>query len=239
MKIAVMLLVWSCGALAQTTGNDFRENSVHVSAQGTFEAAPDTAVVHFAVSAQEKSARAAYDHASRAMDQVREMLRAAGTEPAAAEFGSFQLHPVYDDRGPKQKITGYSVASNVVLKLKDFAKAGAILDQVTNLDAAEDISLSYIVSDAEAAKRHAVEAAMERARAEAEAAARTGGRSLGDLVYVWVDMNERIPASPAPGAFMLDAGKNQTGARVNAPSDEFSPRTVSITATVSALFGLK
>src|SRR5690349_23570227 len=43
-------------------------NTVYVSAEGTYEAAPDTAVVQFNVAAQGDTAKAAYDRASQAAE---------------------------------------------------------------------------------------------------------------------------------------------------------------------------
>jgi uncharacterized protein YggE len=71
-------------------------NSVYVGADGKFESAPDTAVIQFNISVQEDSSQAAYQHASKDAEQVREVLRANGIEPKAATIGFLSVQPMYD-----------------------------------------------------------------------------------------------------------------------------------------------
>lgn len=245
--ISFVALAIAAGAVAQERPTTVQTNTVYISAQGIFEAAPDLAELQFNLSAQEKTARAAYDRATKAVDQVREMLRSAGVDPSIAEFGSFQLRPLYDYRGSRRKITAYQVNSNVVLKLKDFSKAGPILDQIASLDTAEDVSLNYTVENTETAKRRAVETAMTKARGEADAVARAGGRALGDVLYASVDTQERVRVAPAQMASMETVevqtngvfGAHKAAPTAPPPPEEFSPQNVTVTATVYALFALK
>src|SRR3977135_2006673 len=62
-------------------------NSVYVGADAKYEAAPDTAVIQFNIAVQEDTSQAAYQHASKDADQVRQVLRTNGIEPKAAHLG--------------------------------------------------------------------------------------------------------------------------------------------------------
>jgi len=86
-------------------------NSVYVGADGKFESAPDTAVIQFNISAQEETSQAAYQHASKDAEQVREVLRANGIEPKSATVGFFSVQPMYDRKNAKQKLIGYRVTT--------------------------------------------------------------------------------------------------------------------------------
>jgi uncharacterized protein YggE len=167
-------------------------NTIFVGADGKFEANPDTALLQFHISAQEETSRAAYDRASKAAEQVRQILRANGIEPKAAEIGFFSLQPVYDWKTPKSKLVGYRVNTNVSLKLKDFSKIASIVQQLADTDVTENQSVSYTLEDMDAAKTRAVEDAYRRARESAAAVARAGGRSLGELSYASVDTVENV-----------------------------------------------
>ena len=211
-------------------------NTVFVTAEGKFEAPPDTALLQFNISAQEDAYRAAYDRATRESEQVREILRANGIEPKAAEIGFFSIQPVYDWKQPKRKLVGYRVNSGVTLKLRDFSKVGPIVQAVGDLEFAENVSLSYTLQDIDAAKLRAVDDAFQRARAEAAAVARAGGRSLGELSYASVDTYEQVRVLAAPMQVRA------MGARMEAappPTAEFSPQKISVTARVNAMFALK
>jgi uncharacterized protein YggE len=69
-------------------------NSVYVGADGKFEAAPDTAVIQFNISVQEDTSQAAYQHASKDAEPVRQIPHTNGIEPKAANIGFFSVQPI-------------------------------------------------------------------------------------------------------------------------------------------------
>jgi uncharacterized protein YggE len=210
-------------------------NSVYVGADGKFESAPDTAVIQFNISVQEDSAQAAYQHASKDAEQVREVLRANGIEPKAATIGFFSVQPMYDWKNAKQKVIGYRVTTDVTLKLKDFSKIGPITQQLADANVSERQTLNYTLENIDEAKNKAVEDAYRRARNSAETIARTSGRGLGELSYASVDTfeNQRAPV-PRMARAMAPAAN-----AAPAPTEEFTPQNVTVTAHVNALFILK
>jgi uncharacterized protein YggE len=241
MKASITLLVVSLLAGALALGQDrptitAQPNTVFVGADGKFEANPDTALVQFNISAQEDNSRAAYDRASKAAEQVRQILRSNGIEPTAAQLGYFSIEPVYDYKQAKRKLVAYRVNVNVSLKLKDFTKIAPIVQQLSDGDITEEQSISYTLDDIDAAKTKAVEDAYRRARASAEAVARAGGRTLGELSYASVDTFENVGPIPPPRPMARMAAMAQTA---TAPTEGFSPQTTSVTAHVNAMFTLK
>jgi hypothetical protein len=210
-------------------------NSVYVGADGKFESAPDTAVIQFNISVQENTSQAAYEHASREAEQVRQVLRANNIDPKAANLGFLSVQPMYDWKNPKQKVIGYRVTTDVTLKLKDFSKIGPITQQLADANVSETQTLNYTLENIDEAKNKAVEDAYRRARNSADAIARASGRALGELSYASVDTfeNPRIVTRglARPMAAMAPAAPP--------PTEEFTPQTVTITAHVNALFNLK
>ena len=212
-------------------------NTVFVGADGKFEANPDTALVQFNISAQEESSRAAYDRASKAAEQIRQILRSNGIEPKAAEIGFFSLQPVYDFRTAKRKLVGYRVNTNVSLKLKDFSKIAPIVQQLADSDVSENQSVSYTLEDMDAAKTRAVEDAYRRARESAAAVARAGGRTLGELSYASVDTFENVRIVAAMASRPMANMRMEAAAP--APTEEFTPQNIVVTAHVNAMFTLR
>ena len=210
-------------------------NSVYVGADGKFESAPDTAVIQFNISVQDDSAQTAYQHASKEVEQVRQVLHANGIEPKAANVGFLTVQPMYDWKNPKQKVIGYRVTTDVTLKLKDFSKIGPITQQLADANVSETQTLNYTLENMDEAKNKAVEDAYRRARNSADAIARASGRAVGELSYASVDTfeNQRIVAPR-----MARAMSNLANA-APAPTEEFTPQTVTVTAHVNALFNLK
>jgi uncharacterized protein YggE len=232
--LAVLVLVGGLAAGQEHPTITAQPNTVFVGADGKFEANPDTALVQFNISAQENDSRTAYERASKQAEQVRQILRSNGIEPAAAQLGSFSLEPVYDYKQAKRKLVAYRVNVSVSLKLKDFAKIAPIVQQLSDSDITEEQSISYTLDDIDAAKTKAVEDAYRRARASAEAVAHAGGRTLGELSYASVDTLEFRPMPMQPMARMSAMAQSAP-----APTEQFSPQTTSVTAHVNAMFTLK
>jgi uncharacterized protein len=209
-------------------------NSVYVSADGKYETAPDTAVIQLNISVRDNKSQAAYEHAAKQVEQVRQALRDNGIEPKAATIGFLSVQPVYEWT-PKQKVTGYRVTTNVTLKLKDFSKIGPITQQLADANVSETQTLNYTLETIDDAKNKAVEDAYRRARNSADAIARASGRAIGELSYASVDTfeNQRVPIPHMARA--LAAVPNTAPA----PTEEFTPQTVTVTAHVNALFNLK
>ncbi len=210
-------------------------NTVYVGADGKFEAVPDTAQIQFNVSVQDESPQSAFQKASKNVEQVRQVLRTNGIEPKAAAIGFLSVQPVYEWK-PKQRVIGYRVSTDVSLKLKDFSKVGAITQQLAEANVSETQTLSYTLENIDDAKNKAVEDAYRRARSSAETVAHASGRVLGDLSYASVDTFEN------PRPVMRGMARSMSAmatAGPPAPTEEFTPQTVTVTAHVNALFNLK
>jgi uncharacterized protein YggE len=237
-KLALALMVLaSVAAVAQEHPSvTAQPNTVYVGADGKFETAPDTALVQFNISAQEDTAKAAYDRASRSAEQIRQILRSNGIEPKTAEIGFFSVEPVYDWRTAKRKLIGYRVNAAVSLKLRDFSKIAPIIQQLSETDVTENQSVSYTLENIDAAKAKAVEDAYRRARSNADAIARVSGRSVETLSYASVDTAEQVRIMPMRMATPMMRAQAEAAP---APTAEFTPQNVTVTAHVNAVFTIR
>jgi uncharacterized protein YggE len=230
--LAAGLMAATGHAAAQERAAAPLANTLHISAQGRYEAEPDTALVQFHIAAQAGTARAAYDGAARATEQVRALLRKVGVDPKSAEFGSFSIQPVYEWR-PQQRLTGFRAAASVALRLKDFTQVGPVVQQLADVEGVGSHTVNYILEDLDEAKNRAVADAMRRARAAAAVAAEAGGRTLGELNHASVDAQEQA----RPMAMMARA---EVAADASPPpTAEFTPQRVVVTARVQAAFNLR
>jgi len=209
-------------------------NSVWVGADGKFESDPDTALVTFGISAQEKKLQDASQKASQAAEQVRQLLNSNGISPAGAQFSRFSTQPVYDYSNPKHNLIGYRVDANITLKLKDFSKIGPISEGLATLEVT-NTSISYMLDDMDAAKIKAVQDALRRAHDEANAVAQSSNRTLGELSYASIDTYEPQPIRP----MMAKAQMMGAAAAPPPPTEGFGAEKITVTAHVNALYGLK
>ena len=229
-----LILLTAPIAFAQAPTVTVQPNTVYAGADGKFEAPPDTAVIQFNISAQADSAKAAYDLASKQAEQTREIMRANGIDPKTAQIGSYAIEPMYDWKTAKRKLVGYRVTTNVTLKLKEFVKIGPITQQLADAAVSETQSISYTLENMEEAKSRAVEDAFRHARASADSVAKAARRAVGELSYASVDTFENV--RPVP---MMARSMAMKAEAAPAPTEEFTPQTVNVTAHVNALFTLK
>ncbi|ABF41334.1 protein of unknown function DUF541 [Candidatus Koribacter versatilis Ellin345] len=213
------------------------QNSIYVGADGRYEANPDTALVQFNIGAQGDQIKPAYDRATRAAEQVRQILKTNGIDVKDAEIGFFSVAPMYDWKNPKQKVVGYKVSSSIKVKLRDFSKVGAMAEAFGDMDVTENQSISYILQDTEAAKTKAAEDAFRRAKNEAAAVAETAGRQLGELSYASIDTTDIMPIRMMQASPMM--AQARMGAPMAAPTADFTPQTIQVTAHVNAMFALR
>ena len=241
-RLALLILIIGSVALGGAGAQEHpsvtaQPNTVYVGADGKYETAPDTALVQFNISAQEDTAKAAYERASRSAEQIRQILRNNGIEPKTAEIGFFSVEPVYDWRTAKRKLVGYRVNAAVSLKLRDFSKIAPIIQQLSDSDVTENQSVNYTLENIDAAKAKAVEDAYRRARNNADAIARASGRTVEMLSYASVDTSEEVRIMPMRMA-ATPLMRAQAEA-APAPTAEFMPQNVTVTAHVNAVFTIR
>lgn len=237
MKIAGILLLILLSAISvaaqERPALSAQANTIYVGADGKFEAPPDTAQIQFQVTVQEDTSQAAFAHASKDVEEVRQVMRNNGIEPKQATIGYMSVQPAYDWKNANHKVIGYRVTTDVTLRLKDFAKVAPVTQQLADANVSEGQTLSYILENMDEAKDKAVEDAYRRARDSAAALARACGRALGELSYASIDTYEP-PRMPHPMAM-----RAMTATATPAPNEEFTPQTVTVTAHLNALFNLK
>src|SRR6202049_4483815 len=81
----VLLIANGVSAQDRSTVN-VQANTVYVSADGKFESAPDTAQIQFNVSVQDETSQAAFQRASKNVEQVRQVVRANGIDSQAGNI---------------------------------------------------------------------------------------------------------------------------------------------------------
>lgn len=231
-----IILALACAmSYAQAPTATVQPNTLYTGADGKFETAPDTTLIQFNINAQADNAKDAYAQAQKQAEQVRQIMRTNGIDPKAAEVGFYSIQPVYDWKNPKPKVIAYRVTTSVTLKLKDFTKIGPITQQLADAAVSDSQSVNYTLENIDEAKVKAVADAYRHARASAEALAQAAGRTVGDLSYASVDTFENV--RPMPVAVARTMAMKAEAAP--APTEQFSPQNVTVTAHVNALFNLK
>lgn len=153
LPFSLLLIVTSylgCRPIAaQAPEIKFIADTQVVQADGTYQADPDLATLAFDISAQDKELKQTYDQASSSM-QIINLAEKNGLKK--------------DDKGERRKRAKYYlVQGEITLRIHDFSKLGPILEGSVEDGITDFRSLSYSLSDEEAAKQKAVAEAMKHA----------------------------------------------------------------------------
>ena len=202
---------------------------ISVTGEGRIETAPDMARITLGVSFEAREARVAVDAVSQAVAQSLEHLEDLGIAPGDIQTRSLTLNPIRSDKsysasGP-QKVSGFHAANTVIVRVRDLAALGGILDGVLDAGANQFSGLTFGVQDPDPlvvrARRAAVADAMARAALLAEAA----GVTLGPILSL-SDQGAGV------GGFEAMSARRGGGVRV-------APGEISINASVSMVFAIE
>ena len=203
--------------------------STTMSGEGEVSAPPDLAHVSTGVVTRDATAQGALDANNAAMAQVVEEMKRAGIEPRDLQTSSFSVQPQYyhppqgkDGRHEPPRIVGYQVSNTLLVRVRDLARLGAILDISVRLGANQLGGISFAVSEPapylETARKAAMADAIARASLYAEAAGVRLGRVLsisenggGRPSPVFARMARAEDAAPVP----IEAGEQAISARVS------------------------
>src|SRR5713226_805373 len=173
-----LLLLPAPTSKAQNPDVKFIADTLVVQAEGTFETDPDLATLMFDISSQEKELKPAYDKASQAMQKIVGLAEKNGLKKEDVSSGVLTVTPYYGgDR--KKRAKSFLVQGQIVLKVLDFSKLAAIMEESVTDEITDFRSLTYSLADEEAAKQHAVAEAMRRALGRANAALEQKGQKVG------------------------------------------------------------
>jgi uncharacterized protein YggE len=192
IELCLCLLFLAAPAVrAQSPEPKFIADTLVVQAEGTYESDPDLATLTFDVASEEKELKTAYGKASQAIQKIVILAANNGIAKEDVSSGVLTVTPIYGgDR--KKRAKAFIVRGQVVLKVRDFSKLGAIMDESVTDEITDFRSLTYSLSDEEAAKERAVSEAMRRAVGRATAALQQKGQKVGALRFANLDVRQLV-----------------------------------------------
>jgi uncharacterized protein len=240
-------------ATAQQPEVKFIADTLVVQAEGSYESDPDLAIMAFDISAQEKELKEAYSKASQSMRTIVDVAERNGIRKDAIETGVLTVTPFYEgDR--KKRARAYRVQGHVVVKVQDFSKVGPIMDESVQDGIADFRSLTYQLSNEEAAKQKAVADAMHRAVGRATVALEQTKQKLGPARSVSLEVRNLIGIAQIQSLSYdasLSEGNDRSGgsggglfstakrAQPPPPLPPVQPGKITITAIVQCVFGIE
>jgi len=199
-------------------------SGITVTGTGSVKGAPDRADFSFGVETQGETSADALEANGRAVQKVIAALKQAGIADGDIQTQQVSVSPRYSSDG--QKIVGYTATNSVNAKVRDLAKAGAIVEAAVAAGANQVYGPTFSISDQRDLYDDAMMKALEDARAKAETIARAADVSLGQVLSI-VESSSYGPPVPVAEA--------QAGGEVEVP---IQPGQQEIIATLTVTFAL-
>ncbi len=191
----IMTLPGTAGAATNDNSRDPR--TITVTATGLVRGTPDVLELTIGVETHERSATEGLNRNSTLARKVIEALKAAGVDDDDVQTSYLSVSPDYNNDGGT--FEGYVVSNIVTASLRDFDKAGEVIDAATKIAGDEIIvqGISFSFDDDAELVKTARTDAVKRARAQAQQLADAADVNLGDLLSI----TEDTPSYGPPIAF--------------------------------------
>lgn len=199
---------------------DGPDRSITTNGTGSVTTVPDRARFSFGVQAQARTASQALANADEQLRRVVAALRQAGVAAADLQTEQISLSPRTTEDGGE--IDGYSAISSVSARIRELARAGAVVDAAVGAGANQVSGPMLTRSDEAQLYRGALRDAYADARVKAQALADAAGVTLGEATAVVEGGGGAIPF----------AGDRAAEAAVVEPGTQEIQATVTVTFSV-------
>jgi uncharacterized protein YggE len=198
---------------------------IAVTGRGEVKVSPDRATIQISVQTRASTAAAAASENASKTQAVLAALRALGLTNDQLSTINYNVHPEQRYEPNKEPVViGYRVTNTVLAEVQRLNQVGPVIDAALSRGANMITSLQFYASNTEAARRTAIATAIEKARADAEAAARAARGTLGTLLEI------NIGAYSPPPQPMMAAMRQAMEARADTP---INPGQDTLTVDVS------
>jgi uncharacterized protein YggE len=208
---AVFVALLVAAPAVPAAAQDMRPGAtLSISGDGSVGVVPDIAIINVGVVVEAKTATEALTANTAAMEKVIAALKGAGIAERDLGTSGFTVNPVYstpqpkpDGTTPNPAITGYQVANQLRVVIRDLAKAGDILDLAVGAGANQVNSISFDISDRQKSADEATAKAIAEAQRKAKLIADAAGVKLVRIVSI--SANEAYQAFQSTAADMRKA----------------------------------
>lgn len=197
IKYLTYLLLIPSPAYAQNQAIIATSPQISVSSRGEVKVNPDRATIQISVQTKATTAAAAAaDNASKQAAVIR-ALRSLGLRESDVTTSDYSVYPEQRYEPNKEPVVvGYNVTNTLSVAVSSLKLVGPVIDAALAKGANMVTSLQFFASNTDAARRDAIGLAIQHARADAEAAARAAGGSLGGLLEITIGSYSPPPPRP-------------------------------------------
>lgn len=175
---------------------------ITVTGTAVAETAPDRSSWSFGVQTEAATAKEALDEASARARSLVAALRRAGVEEDSLRTEHVSVWPQYANGS---RVTGYTASTSVHAVVVGLERAGLVVDAAVDAGANTISGPGLATGDRDRLYRQALAAAVEQARATAQALAGEAGLELGEIVAIRESGGVSPPMPVAEAAMAADS----------------------------------
>ncbi len=189
---------------------------IAVTGRGEIKVSPDRATIQISVQTRASTAAAAAAENANKQQAVLAALRALGLGNDQLSTINYNVYPEQRyEQGKEPTIVAYNVTNTILADVRKLSQVGPVIDAALSHGANMITSLQFYASNTEAARRVAIATAIEKARADADAAAKAAHGMLGTLLEISIGSY----SAPPPRPMMMMAKQAQADTPIN-PGEE-------------------
>ena len=187
------------------------------SGRGEIKVSPDRASIQISVQTRAATAALAASQNATRLQAVLGALRSLGLTNDQLSTINYNVYPEQRyEQGKEPEIIAYNVTNTILADVRTLSQVGPVIDAALAHGANMITSLQFYASNIEAARRTAIAQAIEKARSDADAAARAAHGTLGTLLEITI--GSYTPPPPVP--MMAERMAAQKADTPINPSDE-------------------
>lgn len=241
--IAIVLIILAI-FLAGLARNTFKQydyigktgdtvKNITFSGEGKEVVKPDIAILSAGVEIEKKTVAEAIKEGTDKMNSFVAEAQKLGAKREDMRTTNYSISPAYDWKDGKQTLRGYTHRQNIELKIRDLEKVSEVLTLSGNLGLNQVGDLRFDVDNKEASIAKAREAAIAKAKANAELTAKQLGVKLGRITGYYT--SEPNPPTIYNGAPMYKMAAMEAG---SVPSPTVVEGQSEITITVNLTYDI-
>jgi uncharacterized protein len=202
MKLTQVATLWAFIAPVYVHAQDSMPPSgpiaqIAVSSRGEMKVSPDRASIQISVQTKAATAAMAASQNATRLQAVLGALRSLGLTNEQLSTINYNVYPEQRyEQGKEPEIVAYNVTNTILADVRTLSQVGPVIDAALAHGANMITSLQFYASNIEAARRTAIAQAIEKARSDADAAARAAHGTLGTLLEITI--GSYSPPPPVP-----------------------------------------
>lgn len=230
--------LWYAWAYARSVGDLYPARTFTVTAEGKAVVIPDVATVTSGVVVEGgKDLAALQAQNTERANKIIAFAKNEGMETKDIKTVGYSIAPRYRSYGcgrgacPPAEIVGYSVSQSIEFKIRDLAKAGAIVGGLVGQGANSVSALSFVADDPRRAEDEARAEAIIKASEKAFMLAEAGHFKIGKIVSIY--------ENNGPGPVYGYGGDRQIFQAAEVPAPVIEPGSSDVKVSVSIIYQIR